>query len=415
MAENEPTYPGITFEIQNQLVTYVKILLLLYADDTVIIADNAESLQNSLDKFSEYCKTWKLDINISKTKVMIFGSTKKNFSFRVNGSEIEIVDSYKYLGTTFSRSGSFLNARKAIAQQAQKALHLLYSRISSLQLPIDLQLRLFDCTVLPIMTYACEVWGHENLQILERIHLSFLKRSLKLKKSTPSFMVYAETGRYPIDITVKSRMISFWEKIVTGKEQKLTKQIYTVMITNQNFRSKWLNAIKTILSEIGRPDIWDLQSNLPIKNLGKLTKTILLDQFHQSWCGSVQQSTKGLNYYAFKDNLSLEKYLLTLNRSLSTYLLKFRTGNHRLPVETGRWNSVEYYDRKCTLCNRNDTGDEFHYLLVCDHFAADRVLHIKRYFYSHPNMYKFKELMCSTSENVLIKLARFCKIIMNTF
>ena len=41
-------------------------------------------------------------------------------------SELEIVESYKYLGTCFSKSGSFLAMRKQVASQAKRALYLLY-------------------------------------------------------------------------------------------------------------------------------------------------------------------------------------------------------------------------------------------------------------------------------------------------
>ena len=53
-------------------------------------------------------------------------------------------------------------------------------------------------------------------------------------------------------------------------------------------------------------------------------------------------------------------------------LLKFRLSNHRLPVETGRWENTPLEDRKCILCRKYDIGDEFHYLFVCDHFISDR-------------------------------------------
>ena len=116
--------------------------------------------------------------------------------------------------------------RKHIAAQARKALYLLYSRINNLNLPVDLQLKLFDSTVLPILTYGCEIWGFENLEILERIHAEFLRNITKARKSTPHYMLYAELGRYPLDITIKSRMIGFWNRIVTGNDSKLSYLLY---------------------------------------------------------------------------------------------------------------------------------------------------------------------------------------------
>ena len=85
-------------------------------------------------------------------------------------------------GVIFSKSGSFLNMRKHIIEQANKAMYLLIFRANNLDLPIDLQIKLFDNTVLPILLYACDVWGFENTEIIERVHTEFLKKIRKPEK-----------------------------------------------------------------------------------------------------------------------------------------------------------------------------------------------------------------------------------------
>ena len=86
---------------------------MLYADDTIIVSDNAESFQSCLDTFHTYYVDWKLTVNESKTKIIIFGARKtEKFSLKFGETILEIVDKYKYLGTVFSKSGSFLHARK---------------------------------------------------------------------------------------------------------------------------------------------------------------------------------------------------------------------------------------------------------------------------------------------------------------
>ena len=52
-------------------------------------------------------------------------------------------------------------------------MQLLFIRANNLDLPIDLQLKLFDNIVMPILTYASEIWGYENIEIIERIHVDF--------------------------------------------------------------------------------------------------------------------------------------------------------------------------------------------------------------------------------------------------
>ena len=43
-------------------------------------------------------------------------------------------------------------------------------------------------------------------------------------------MLHAELGRQPIQINIKSRMIGFWLSIVNGKESKLLKLLYSIML-----------------------------------------------------------------------------------------------------------------------------------------------------------------------------------------
>ena len=82
---------GVSIEcITEDIVVFMKIGLLLYADDTLLIADNERDLQISLDVFTDYCKTWKLKINDSKSKVVIFGAQNtKRYIFSLGNLPIK--------------------------------------------------------------------------------------------------------------------------------------------------------------------------------------------------------------------------------------------------------------------------------------------------------------------------------------
>ena len=125
----------------------------------------------------------------------------------------------------------------------------------------------------------------------------------------------------------------------------------------------------------------------------------------------MQNSSKASNYKLLKENCEFEEYLDLLNDNERILLCKFRTTNHRLIIETGRWQNIDREDRICNLCNEGLVGDEFHYLLECNYFNDDRKNLLGDEYCVRPNVIKFKKLMTSKNVPVLRKLCHFIKII----
>ena len=138
----------------------------------------------------------------------------------------EIVDEIKYLGVILKPNGRFISTIKLLFEQARKAMHGIISKARSTDMPTDFQFKLFDSLVLPFTTYVCEIWGHENFALLEKLHLKFCKIALKIRTSTPGYMVYGELGRYPLRIIIMKGMIGYWCTILLSKQKRLTNQLY---------------------------------------------------------------------------------------------------------------------------------------------------------------------------------------------
>ena len=209
----------------DEMLTLLKLYVLLYADDTIIMAESPKELQLALNALSEYCQTWKLNINIDKTKIMRFANKKAQIpiqDFWLNDEKVELVDSYVYLGTTFQSNGKFTEAITKQINQAHRALFVIKSKKEKFNLPIDIVLDLFDKMILPILLYGCEIWGFENIDSIEIFYRKFLKYLLKVNKQTTNCMVYGETGRTEISVIIKTRMISFWHKTSTDINTKLS-------------------------------------------------------------------------------------------------------------------------------------------------------------------------------------------------
>ena len=182
-----------------------------------------------------------------------------------------------------------------------------------------------------------------------------------------------------------------------------------------SYNFKWIRCINDILVAVGRPDLFRTEPiNSPNSVKMDISRT-MSDLYIQEWNKKANVSSKGKQYLLYKDNLNFEKYLINVSKFYYSKIIKYRTGNHRLPVETGRWGDIPLNERKCKICTIDDIGDEYHYLFTCDYFANDRKLYLKPYFYVKPNIRKYRELFTSTNEATLIKLSKFVAILWKSF
>ena len=54
----------------------LNLFVLMYADDSVIMAENEHDMQRNLNLLNDYCNCNKQKVNISKTKIMVFARSK---------------------------------------------------------------------------------------------------------------------------------------------------------------------------------------------------------------------------------------------------------------------------------------------------------------------------------------------------
>ena len=359
-----------------------------------------------------------LDVNASKTKVVIFSRGKvRNFrDFVFNGEVLEVVDEFTYLGVVFNYKNNFKKAQNKQVSQAKKAMYSLMIKSKKLRLPIDIQLDLFNRLVVPILLYGSEVWGYENLTQIEGLHNQYCKQLLRLRKNTMNHMALGELGRLELSRLVKERMINYWYRSITGKEIKLSTIVCNILklLNDQDiYSSPWIKFIHTTLNELGMSNIWDDYGQLNKLWLKSAIKLRLNDTYFQKWQNKINDSTVCLNYRIIKNDIKLERYLIKLPFSLRLSLTRFRCANHRLPIVTGRYAGIERDNRVCNFCDTNKIGDEFHYLFECPKLKADRLKFIKPYYRIRPNALKMMQLFNSENSKELINLAKFCRKIMS--
>lgn len=401
---------------------FLKLYVLLYADDTIILAENAGELQKALHAVYNYCSTWDLTVNTSKTKVVIFsrGKVTNNPVFEFGNDNLEIVEDYVYLGVTFNYNGLFHKAIQKQISQARRAMFSLASKAYKLSLPLDMHCELFDKLVVPVLLYGCEIWGYQKLDSVEMFHKKFIKNLLRVKPRTANCMAYGELGRNPISVVVYQRMLNFWIKLAQSEDHKFSKTIYTLMKHLHDkdvYHAKWISKVKYVLDSSGFGTVWRDQNTIKVEWFKKALNLRLLDMNRQTWASEVTTNVLCTNYTKFKEDLQFEKYILQLEIPDRISLTKFRCGNHNLPISDRRYLGAFVADglKYCEMCNSGEIGDEYHYILKCPSIKAMREKYIDRYYYNRPTDAKFFLLFNSKVCTVQLKLVKFVKYITNLF
>ena len=229
-------------------------------------------------------------------------------------------------------------------------------------------------------------------------------------------MVYGELGRYPLLIDVKTRIISYWARLVTGKDSKIAYILYSFVklkFAEDSLTLPWLKCVKSILDECGLSYVFNSTDINPIW-LKLVVKKTLRDQFIQQWQTTIFESHKCSNYRMFKCIFTQEAYLSILDHKFYWILSKFRTRNSRLPVEYGSWFNVPIEERKYHFCVSEEIVGEFHYIFCCNYFNELRKIYIPSCFRNRPSVHVFYSLFNSKQTSVLRKLCTFITIINET-
>ena len=299
--------------------------------------------------------------------------------------------------------------------KADKALFKLKQKIKILNLEPKISFKLFDSVVLPVLLYGCEAWGDINTSKLEQFHTKFCKYLLNLRKSTTNNMIYSEFGRFPLEITIKTRCIKFWHKQITGIHPKLSTTLLNIsqgLFVSGSLKSSWFSFIRNVLNECGIPFVFNHPTLFSSKYLECSVQQTLRDQFLQSWHNALSTSSSCSTYRIFKHDLSFAPYLHILPLSLSIPFCKFRLNNAKFPFVLKQQNRLA--SNECTLCTLEKLGDNFHFLFECTRFKMHRKRLLPQYYHVNPNTFKFDQLLNTTCKHILRNVAEFCRIIVNT-
>lgn len=157
---------------------------LLYADDMKVFKQirstvDCHLLQQDLQRFEDYCKINKLDINVTKCHAITFTrkATVIKFKYYIKGQELDVVDEIRDLGIIHDSKLTYNKHIDYIAKKANKSIGFIKRQCSQFN-NIKTAKILYCSHVRSILEYCSQIWNPQYdiyTNRLESIQRRFMK------------------------------------------------------------------------------------------------------------------------------------------------------------------------------------------------------------------------------------------------
>nr|VZI43080.1 unnamed protein product [Spirometra erinaceieuropaei] len=209
---------------------------LLFADDCALNTTSEEEMQRSMDLFAAACENFELVINTQKTVVMHQpppnSVTAPNApQTNVNGTQLQVVDNFPYLGSTLSRNTKIDDEVANRISKASQAFGRLQSTVWNRHgLQLGTKLKMYKAVILPTLLYGAETWTVYTRQAsrLNHFHLSCLRRILRLnwQDRIPDTEVLERTGILSTYAILRQMQLRWSGHLVRMDDEPLPKRLF---------------------------------------------------------------------------------------------------------------------------------------------------------------------------------------------
>ena len=178
------------------------VCCLAYADDIVILAKNEADLQSQLDVLYEWCRNWRVTINVNKTKIVHFrrkAVCESKFVFQIGTQDLSTVNQYKYLGIVLDSCLDESVSSEALSKSGSRALSsLLHKTKDCVELGFESYTKLYNSRVMDcILDYACGAWYSGNSSScskLDKVDYRAMRYYCGLPRHNPILALTGDTG-----------------------------------------------------------------------------------------------------------------------------------------------------------------------------------------------------------------------------
>ena len=351
-------------------VEYGSILLssLLLMDDIILLAEDSNMLQKMLDATFKFLCRLRLEINVSKSKIMIFnhqGATVHQLWY-LGDAILDMCSEYKYLGETITddlKINAHLKSKRGQLEGQLATCCSISSEAVMNKIKMASLIQLHHRCIIPSLLYGSETWTHiNNYECIEQLQYVSLRRILKTGNSTPRPALLAETGSLHLQSLIERRQLIYLWKITHQECLAHDILIEQNCAFNKN-KYKWFKHIENLKNKYNLPQPTGIAKAKWTTMVKKVTKANSDLMFRHNG----DTMSKLTNLMSTKGTIKPETYIYDLSRSDASIIFKLRS--RMLPLRNNC--KGNHHDTNCQRC-RNGSDDEQHLFSVCSSLVSLR-------------------------------------------
>lgn len=236
--------------------------LALFADDTAFycaarsLRTAHRAVQENIFDLSAWCLTWRLTLNAAKTQAIIFSRRRPPLpeNITLNHTVLPWKHVISYLGVQMDRKLLWTHHTDGIVRRVKFRIHSLVPFFLSRTLPVRLKLLLYRAYVLPVMTYACVVWGNTAQHNLSRIQV-LQNNVLRMISGRPRHArirdLHTDHNVFPLRAQFKRVAARVYERLLAPAD---VPGAQLAQLGNYDVRPQW--RYKTPKTLLAMPDEW---------------------------------------------------------------------------------------------------------------------------------------------------------------
>ena len=231
-------------------------------------------------------------------------------------------------------------------------------------------------------------------------------------------MIYGETGRCPLSVTVYVKCIRYWLQLQRMPAERSPAKAYKMLLNmHHNNKCTLASRVCYMLYRYGFGVVWENGGVGYVHQFLRVLKERLIESWHEEWHGIITakahlpaDADRYRFYGSFKTSLVMSSYLCEIQHvQIRNTMIQFRVGVSYLKTHRLRFNDRSQMcddALACPFCPHVEET-ELHFVLVCPKYTELRDMYIPRKFRNPPSAFRLALLFASTNTNVVMNVAKY--------